>query len=81
LNRAAVGLQVFFDLESVVGNMEVGIPRGMASTIRHSFVTFLTDQNVDKIIVSIYQLKVLVTSKDNKMIGVGREDNYGIEVS
>jgi hypothetical protein len=76
-----VGLQVFFDLESVVGNMEVGIPGGMASTIRHSFVTFSTDQNVDKIIISIYQLKVLVTSKDNKMIGVGREDNYGIEVS
>jgi len=28
-----VGLQVFSDPESVVGNMEVGAPRGMASTI------------------------------------------------
>ena len=27
-----MGLRVIFDPESVVGNMEVGVPRGMAST-------------------------------------------------
>ena len=32
LNRVIVGLRVFFDPESLVGNMEVRIPGGMAST-------------------------------------------------
>ena len=33
LNKVVVGLRVFFDPESVVGNLEVGIPGGMALTV------------------------------------------------
>jgi hypothetical protein len=32
LNRVIIGLRVFSDLESVVSNMEVGVPEDMAST-------------------------------------------------
>ena len=32
LNRVVVGLRVFSDPELVVGNMEIGVPGGMAST-------------------------------------------------
>jgi hypothetical protein len=51
LNRVAVGLRVFSNPESVVGNMEVGILGGMAST---TSVVSLGTMVHGKLVVSMY---------------------------